>query len=95
MFRNLKRKKNFSIPIVGWYKTKSMINQLNNKYFYHIHSYYCRPTNKNLVISNTTYNEFSYCSSIQDKNIVAFQFHPEKSGIDGINLLKKIPDFFK
>jgi glutamine amidotransferase len=93
--QKFKKKKNFSIPIVGWYKTKSLINQLNNKYFYHIHSYYCRPTDKNLVISNTTYNEVSYCSSIQDKNIIAFQFHPEKSGVDGINLLKKIPIFFK
>jgi glutamine amidotransferase len=93
--QKFKKKKNFSIPIVGWYKTKSLINQLNNKYFYHIHSYYCRPTDKNLVISKTTYNEVSYCSSIQDKNIIAFQFHPEKSGVDGINLLKKIPIFFK
>lgn len=90
-----KKKKNFFIPIVGWYKTKSLINVLNNKYFYHIHSYYCQPKDKNLIISNTTCNEVSYCSSIQDKNIIAFQFHPEKSGVDGINLLKKIPVFFK
>jgi glutamine amidotransferase len=93
--KRFKKKKNFFIPIVGWYKTKSLINVLNNKYFYHIHSYYCQPKDKNLIISNTTYNEVSYCSSIQDKNIIAFQFHPEKSGVDGINLLKKIPVFFK
>jgi len=93
--KRFKKKKNFFIPIVGWYKTKSLINVLNNKYFYHIHSYYCQPKDKNLIISNTTYNEVSYCSSIQDKNIIAFQFHPEKSGVDGINLLKKIPIFFK
>jgi glutamine amidotransferase len=93
--KRFKKKKNFFIPIIGWYKTKSLINVLNNKYFYHIHSYYCQPKDENLIISNTTYNEVSYCSSIQDKNIIAFQFHPEKSGVDGINLLKKIPVFFK
>jgi len=88
-------KKIFPIPVVGWYKTKSFIRELNNRYFYHIHSYYCEPVNKKLILSKTEYKNFSYCSSIQDKNILAFQFHPEKSGLNGINLLKKIPFFFK
>ena len=90
-----KKKKNFSIPIIGWYKVRSPIKELNNKNFYHIHSYYCDPINKKTILSETTYQNFSYCSSIQDKNILAFQFHPEKSGVDGIDLLKKIPQFYK
>ena len=93
--KNFKEKKNFYIPIVGWYKTKSSARELNNKYFYHIHSYYCEPFNKNLILSKTRYQNFSYCSSVQDKNLLAFQFHPEKSGLNGINLLKKIPFFYK
>ena len=93
--RLFKKKKNFSIPVIGWYKTRSLIKQLNHKYFYHIHSYYCDPINKKTVLSETKYQGFSYCSSIQDKNILAFQFHPEKSGVNGINLIKKIPQFYK
>lgn len=93
--KKFKKKKNFFIPVVGWYKTKSLAQRLNNKYFYHTHSYYCEPKNKNLVLSNTIYQKFSYCSSVQDKNILAFQFHPEKSGINGINLLKTIPSLYK
>ena len=89
------KKKDFSIPIIGWYKVKSPVKQLNQKYFYHIHSYYCDPINKKSILSETTYQNFSYCSSIQDKNILAFQFHPEKSGVNGINLLKKIPQLYK
>jgi glutamine amidotransferase len=89
------KKKNFSIPVIGWYKTRSLIKQLNHKYFYHIHSYYCDPIDKKHILSETTYQNFSYCSSIQNKNILAFQFHPEKSGINGINLLKKIPKLYK
>jgi glutamine amidotransferase len=89
------KKKDFSIPIIGWYKVKSPVKQLNKKYFYHIHSYYCDPINKKSILSETTYQNFSYCSSIQDKNILAFQFHPEKSGVNGINLLKKIPQLYK
>ena len=90
-----KKKRNLSIPVIGWYKVKSPVKQLNRKYFYHIHSYYSDPINKKTVLSETTYQGFSYCSSIQDKNILAFQFHPEKSGVNGINLIKKIPQFYK
>jgi glutamine amidotransferase len=90
-----KKKRGFSIPVIGWYKVKSPVKQLNDKYFYHIHSYYCDPINKKTVLSETEYQGFSYCSSIQDKNILAFQFHPEKSGVNGINLIKKIPQFYK
>jgi glutamine amidotransferase len=93
--RMFKKKKNFSIPVIGWYKTRSLIKQLNRKYFYHIHSYYCDPIDKKHILAETTYQNFSYCSSIQNKNILAFQFHPEKSGINGINLLKKIPKLYK
>jgi glutamine amidotransferase len=93
--RMFKKKKDFSIPVIGWYKTRSLVKQLNDKYFYHIHSYYCNPIDKKSILSETTYQNFSYCSSIQSKNILAFQFHPEKSGINGINLLKKIPQLFK
>jgi glutamine amidotransferase len=93
--RKLKIKKKFSVPIIGWYKIKSEKKELNTKYFYHIHSYYCKPKNENLIVSTTEYNNFTYCSSIQEKNIIAFQFHPEKSGKNGINLLKKIPNFFE
>ena len=90
-----KKKRDFSIPVIGWYKVRSLVKQLNQKYFYHIHSYYCDPIDKKSILSETTYQNFSYCSSIQDKNILAFQFHPEKSGVNGINLLKKIPQLYK
>jgi glutamine amidotransferase len=83
-----------TIPIVGWYKTKSVIKEINKKFFYHIHSYYCNPINKDLILSKTLYHNFSYCSAIQKENIIGFQFHPEKSGINGFNLLKKIPFYY-
>ena len=89
------KKKDFFVPVIGWYKVRSVVKQLNNKYFYHIHSYYCDIVDKKSILSETTYQNISYCSSIQSKNILAFQFHPEKSGVNGINLLKKIPQFYK
>lgn len=88
------KKKKIFIPVMGWYKTTSSIHTLNNKYFYHTHSYYCEPNNKKMVIAKTNYEKLSYCSAISSENILGFQFHPEKSGIIGLNLLKKIPSFF-
>lgn len=83
-----------TVPMVGWYKAKSTNKFIKRKNFYHIHSYYCKPKNKKIILSNTSYFKINYCSAVHEKNIIAFQFHPEKSGLDGINLLGNIPNFF-
>lgn len=93
--KKFKKKNNFSIPVIGWYKTSSFKKKLKNKYFYHIHSYYCEPEEKSSILSTTEYEKFNYCSSVHKENILAFQFHPEKSGENGISLLKVIPLYFK
>jgi len=50
----------------------------NNSYFYFAHSYYCKPKEKEVVLTTTTYgNEF--VSSLHKDNVWAVQFHPEKS----------------
>lgn len=67
-----------------------LLDGLNKKeYFYFVHSYYVVPKDKNIVFGVTNYsNEF--CSMIVDGNIVATQFHLEKSGPKGLKLLKNI-----
>ena len=55
-----------------------------------MHSYYCKPSNKKSILSLTKYNEINFCSSILEKNVLATQFHPEKSGKYGVQFLKKI-----
>ena len=82
------------LPVVGWYKTKSKNKTINNKYMYHTHSFYCKPKINKMILSTTKYDNINYCSSVLYKNILAFQFHPEKSGYDGIKLLKYFPNFF-
>jgi glutamine amidotransferase len=55
--------------------------------FYFVHSYYPKPSSDQFVIGTTDYGlEFS--SVIGHKNLVAMQFHPEKSGIPGLRILK-------
>ena len=83
------------IPHVGWNKiqikesnqsSKSIID--NENYFYFVHSYFVKPKNKNLILTETNYENFNFCSSIINDNIFACQFHPEKSGKNGLNVLK-------
>ena len=88
-------KENFPINIgwrklVSYNKKKDYFNLLNNKFFYHIHSYYLTNFDEKISLSFSNNGNFQYCSSILKKNIIGFQFHPEKSGSIGLNLLKKI-----
>ena len=86
------KKKVKSIPHVGWNKTKEKKN-LNyvksNEFYYFVHSFYAKPKNTNIVYTTTTADNFIFCSSIINKNIFGCQFHPEKSGKQGLNFLKK------
>ena len=61
---------------------------------YFVHSYYVVPENESIILSKTNYGDHEYCSSIQQDNIFACQFHPEKSGNKGLlvyeNIMSKI-----
>ena len=54
--------------------------------FYFVHSYYPAPVDNALVAATTDYG-LSFASCIARKNLVAFQFHLEKSGPLGLKLL--------
>jgi len=53
-------------------------------HMYFVHSYYVLPSNPKDILSLTEYSNFEYCSSLKKDNIIGFQFHPEKSGGDGL-----------
>lgn len=84
------------IPQIGWNKVKQFGSPLfknipNNSYFYFVHSFYCKPENKNFVIGETDYGK-NFCSAVAGKNIYGVQFHPEKSGDVGLTLLKNFTE---
>ena len=85
------------VPNIGWHKVnlenKKKFQSLNckNKYFYFVHSYFCSPKNRgDIFLSTKINNKFKFCSAIIKDNIIGTQFHPEKSGIDGINFIKNL-----
>ncbi|MGE0567939.1 MAG: imidazole glycerol phosphate synthase subunit HisH [Bacteroidia bacterium] len=79
------------VPHMGWnnihVKNDTYYHNLNNKDFYFIHSYHFVPEDKNVIAATVTY-ENELVASIQQDNIFATQFHPEKSQEAGLDLLK-------
>lgn len=55
--------------------------------FYFVHSYYVRPEDPSVIATTTNYG-IEFCSSIWKDNIVATQFHPEKSQEKGLSILR-------
>ncbi len=84
----------FSVPQIGWNsiklkKNSPLLHGYNSEKLYFVHSYYApsHDDNSDWILTTTDYgNEF--VSSIEKGNISAFQFHPEKSGEAGLNILK-------
>ncbi len=80
------------LPHIGWnevkFKKKDKVFKKikNNKDFYFVHSYYFDCKNKDEILG-TTYYDFNFPSIIRRNNIYGFQFHPEKSLNNGLNLL--------
>jgi len=55
--------------------------------FYFVHSYYPAPSDESTVLGVTDYG-IKFCSVLAVKNLVAMQFHPEKSGRPGLQILR-------
>jgi glutamine amidotransferase len=60
---------------------------------YFVHSYYVKPDDEDVILSNTNYSGLEYCSSLRKGNIFATQFHPEKSGEKGLEIYKNWSKF--
>ena len=80
------------IPHIGWNSIKlakeSRILPDSNEFMYFVHSYYIKPLDDDIVSSHTVYGE-KLAVSIESGNVFAVQFHPEKSGVAGLSILKK------
>ena len=92
-----KQNEKLIIPHMGWNKisisktnetAKEMFKNINNEsYVYFVHSYYCKPANKDYIATITNHS-IDFCSSIAKDNVWGCQFHPEKSSEIGLQLLK-------
>lgn len=81
------------IPHMGWNNVAQLRdhplwqNIDDHSRFYFVHSYYTQPENSDLVSGQTEYG-LPFAAAIAHGNIFATQFHPEKSHMAGLQLLK-------
>lgn len=82
------------VPHIGWNQVKIVkkdgytVALPEQEYYYFVHSFRVEPEDTT-VIAGTTHYGGEFVSLITSKNIVACQFHPEKSSYYGLQLLKR------
>jgi imidazole glycerol-phosphate synthase subunit HisH len=78
------------VPAIGWndLKTVSHPDLTAGDYVYFVHSYYCRPDRAEDVAATSEYG-IEFASAVSRENILATQFHPEKSGEAGLSILNR------
>ncbi len=76
------------VPQIGWNKIKPKKKLFEEGYAYFVNSYYVVPQKKEIIAATADY-EGDFVCAIQDKNVTAVQFHPEKSGDYGMNFIKR------
>lgn len=86
-------KHELKIPHMGWNQVQftrqnPVFSDIpEDSFFYFVHSYYVDPLDDNIVLGKTDYG-LNFCSAIAKDNIIATQFHPEKSGEIGLSLYR-------
>jgi glutamine amidotransferase len=87
------------IPHMGWNKLKILNNSpilegVNNEYFYFVHSYHVVPNDEKIISGICDYG-IEVVASLHQNNLFSTQFHPEKSGIQGLKILKNFVNLKK
>ncbi|KZX12324.1 imidazole glycerol phosphate synthase subunit HisH [Methanobrevibacter curvatus] len=83
------------IPHMGWNslkvkKNSGILNESNDKFFYFVHSYHGVPE-EDIVTATIDYG-VELTAAVNINNVYATQFHPEKSGVHGLKILKSFMD---
>lgn len=88
-------KQRFKVPQMGWnrifkkpgHRGETLLKRVDDgEFMYFVHSYYAIPLDRKVVLSVTNYGGIEYCSSVSYENVFACQFHPEKSGREGLKI---------
>mgnify|MGYP001372759924 FL=1 len=90
-------KKKIKLPNIGWKKIKvlknkkfSYLRKFDNKKFYFIHSYVFKDLEKKNLLATSKYMSIKFPAIIASDKSIGIQFHPEKSGKNGLELLSNI-----
>ena len=92
--RRFKSEPGLTIPHMGW--NQLQLSQPNlplwknigsSPWVYFVHSYYVDPVNTEAIAASIQHGSQTVTAAVADKNIMAMQFHPEKSSTAGLQIL--------
>ena len=88
------------VPQVGWNQVHREHQQSwdgtlmggieTGEYFYFVHSFVARPEDSSVVVATTCYGDVSFCAALAKGNVFASQFHPERSGAQGLRMYQNL-----
>jgi len=94
MVRRFRYEPGITIPHMGWNQLQlsqpklPLWNQLpENPWVYFVHSFYADPADPSAIAATTTHGSQTVTAAIARDNLMAVQFHPEKSADTGLKLL--------
>jgi imidazole glycerol phosphate synthase glutamine amidotransferase subunit len=87
-----------TLPHIGWNQVERRVAHPilegipDGADLYFVHSYVVAPSDPSIVIADTTHGS-SFVSAVASEATLGVQFHPERSGVDGLRLLANFVDF--
>ena len=95
--KSLSKMKDIKSPQINWNELKVQNDlgkiidkELNNRSFYFVHSYMANLKDDKNLIAYCNYYDLRVPAIVQSDNVFGCQFHPEKSGKNGLKLLENI-----
>jgi glutamine amidotransferase len=98
--RVVKFQTGLKVPHMGWNNVKMVrkppiFEEIpDESFFYFVHSFYVVPLDNDVIAATTDYGG-TFVSMVWKENIIATQFHPEKSQETGLRVLKNFGEFVK
>ncbi len=96
--RNVRFAQGQKVPHMGWNELNverdhPLVNGVDREYAYFVHSYYAEPDSGDAVVTTTDYEvEFPSIVANEAGTVFGTQFHPEKSGETGLQILRNFVD---
>lgn len=89
------------VPQVGWnriikavgpnsWEASPLEGLQDGEFMYFVHSFYARPVEPSVVLATSRYGHLEFCSSLRRGNLFACQFHPERSGPQGLRIYRNL-----
>ena len=100
--RRFHKEENITIPHMGWNQLEFTQKELPlwqnlppNPYVYFVHSYYVDPVESKVKAADVTHGSQKVTAAIAVDNLMAVQFHPEKSADNGLKILSNFVNLVK